>query len=326
MGGSTDGECGFIEGVSVASTSRSEWCVHVAQICSDCDSSEGYLTVNGVSHFFRTVGRGEPFVVLHGGPGMWHDELFPFFDDLAVDHQVVFYDQRGNGRSLMSEITTKNFTVDWLVSDLDELRTVWGFDRISVIGHSWGGLLAMYYASRHPDRVARLVLIDAAPVNTDLLIRSYRELIGRFPDGDWERLEAVYQSVAYLEGDPERHNEAMRLSEGPAFHVPAAREQYFDLVSFDAVTARNMVGISGPAQAIKQGIDVQDDLHRIDCPTLIIHGAEDFIVPEAPTLVQGLIDDAELVIIPDSGHYPFIEQPDAFTRALRSFVNRTRNR
>ena len=124
---------------------------------------------------------------------MWHDELFPFFDDLAIDHQVVFYDQRGNGRSLMSEITMESFAVDWLVSDLDELRNAWGFDRISVVGHSWGGLLGMYYASRHPDRVERLVLVDAAPINTDLLIRSYRELIGRFPDGDWERLEAIYE-------------------------------------------------------------------------------------------------------------------------------------
>ena len=297
----------------------------MTQIPSDRRSSEGYLTVNGVSHFFRTVGWGEPFVVVHGGPGMWHDELFPFFDDLAIDHQVVFYDQRGNGRSLMSEITMENFTVDWLVSDLDELRNGWGFDRISVVGHSWGGLLGMYYASRHPDRVERLVLVDAAPINTDLLIRSYRELIGRFPDGDWERLEAMYESEAYLEGDPECLNEAMRLSEGPTFHVATAREQYFDLVSFDAVTARNMVEISKPAQAIKQGITVQDDLHRIDCPTLIIHGAEDFIVPEAPTLVQRLITNAELVVIPDSGHYPFIEQPEAFTDALRSFINRTRN-
>ena len=298
----------------------------MAQTSSYRDSSEGYLTVNGVLHFFRTIGRGEPFVVLHGGPGMWHDELFPFFDDLAVDHEVVFYDQRGNGGSVMPEITMENFTVDLLVSDLDELRSSWGFERISVIGHSWGGLLAMYYASKHPDRVERLVLVDAAPINTDLLIRSYRELIGRFPEGDWERLEAMYESEAYIEGDPECLNEAMRLSEGPTFHIPVARERYFELVSFDSVTAKAMVEISKPAQAIKREITVQDDLHRIDCPTLIIHGAEDFIVPEAPKLVQGLVTDAELVVIPDSGHYPFIEQPEAFTRALRSFVDRTRIR
>ena len=287
---------------------------------TDRVSSEGYITVNGVAHFYRTVGHGEPFVVLHGGPGMWHDELFPYFDDLARDHRVIFYDQRGNGRSLMPEITKENFTVDWLVSDLDELRNAWGFDRLGIIGHSWGGLLGMYYATRHPKRVKRLVLVDAAPINTDLLIQSYRALVDRFPTGEWERLEAMYGSDAYQAGDPACLNAAMRLSEGPTFHVPAAREEYFDLVAFDAVTARNMVAIAEPAQIIKQRVTVQDDLGKIDCPTLIVHGAEDFIVPEAPRLAQELIPGAALAVIPDSGHYPFIEQPEAFTQALRSFI------
>lgn len=295
-------------------------------IPNDPIASEGYITVNGVAHFYRAIGRGQPFVVLHGGPGMWHDELLPFFDDLAREHQVIFYDQRGNGRSLMAEITRENFTVDWLVSDLDELRNAWGFDRINIVGHSWGGLLGMYYASRHPDRVIRLILVDAAPVNTDLLMRSYRALVSRFPDGEWERLEAMYESDAYLAGDPASHNAAMRLSEGPTFHIPAAREQYFDLVAFDSTTARNMVAISEPARIIKQNVTVQDDLGNISCPTLIVHGTEDFIVPEAPELARELIPDARLVLIPDSGHCPFIEQPEAFGQALRTFIEATRDR
>jgi proline iminopeptidase len=286
-------------------------------------ASEGYATVNGVTHFFRLIGNGDPFVVLHGGPGMWHDELFPYFDDLARDHRVIFYDQRGNGRSLMDEITSENFTVDLLVSDLDELRTTWGYDRINIVGHSWGGLLAMYYASRHPERVERLVLVDPAPISTDLLIQSYRVLVSRFPEGEYDRLEAMYGTDEWLAGDPSIFNEAMRLSEGPTFHVSAARDEYFDLIAFDAVTARNMVAISGPAQAIKQKVTVQEDLGNITSPTLIIHGAEDFIVLEAQELAKKLIPGAQLAVIPESGHYPFIEQPQAFTGTLRSFVEAT---
>lgn len=289
-------------------------------IPSDAVSSEGYVTVNDVAHFYRTIGHGEPFIILHGGPGMWHDELLPFFDDLTRDHQVVFYDQRGNGRSLMPEITRENFTVEWLVSDLEELRKAWGFDRISIVGHSWGGLLGMYYATRHPHRVKRLILVDAAPVNTDLVTQSYRILIDRLSGDDRRLLEEIYESDAYLAGDPACHNAAMRLSEGVTFHVDAAREKYFDIVVFDAVTARNMVAISEPARSIKLNVTVQDDLGKISCPTLIVHGAEDFIVPAAPDLVRRLIPGARLAMISDSGHYPFIEQPEAFTRTLRAFI------
>jgi proline iminopeptidase len=286
-------------------------------------AQEGYAEVNGVSHFYRMIGEGEPFVVLHGGPGMWHDELFPFFRDLARDHQVVFYDQRGNGQSLMEEITPETFTVEWLVADLEELRKLWGFDRISLIGHSWGGLLAMYYAAEHADRLERLILIDSAPVNTELLIRSYHVLRDRFSDEEWAHLEGLYESESYLGGDPASHNEAMRLSEGATFHVAEARDTYFDLVAFDATTARNMVAISGPAQAMKLNITVQDTLGVIDCPTLIVHGEHDFIVAAAPELVHQLIPDSELVVIPDSGHYPFIEQPAIFAETVRRFVNRS---
>lgn len=296
-----------------------------SEIVSDSDPvhKEGYATVNGVTHFYRMIGQGEPFVLLHGGPGMWHDELFPFFDDLSSDHQVVFYDQRGNGKSLMAEITADNFTVDWLVSDLEELRKAWGFDRINIIGHSWGGLLAMYYATEHSHRVERLILVDAAPANTDLLIRSYRALRDRFTETEWNYLQEMCESDAYLAGDPAVLNKAMRLSEGVTFHVPEAREKYFDIVAFDAVTARNMVAISEPARAIKLNVTVQDKLPRIGCPTLIVHGAEDFIVSAAPDLVHQLVPNARLVVIPDSGHYPFIEQPETFSLALRSFINET---
>jgi proline iminopeptidase len=289
----------------------------------DAAQREGYATVNGVAHFYTMIGDGEPFVVLHGGPGMWHDELFPFFDDLASDHLVVFYDQRGNGKSSMREMTPDDFTVDWLVSDLEELRRMWGFDRINVVGHSWGGLLAMYYATEYPDRVTRLILIDAAPVNSDLLVASYQALIDRFTKDEWNHLEALYESGPYLAGDPGTHNEAMRLSEGATFHIADAREKYFDLVAFDAATAANMVAISGPARAMKLNVTVQDKLKNINCPTLIINGREDFIVADAPELVHRLVSNSKLVVIPDSGHYPFIEQPDAFSKALRRFITRT---
>jgi pimeloyl-ACP methyl ester carboxylesterase len=112
----------------------------------------------------------------------------------------------------------------------------------------------------------------------------------------------------------------MRLSEGVTFHVPKARDAYFALISFDAMSARNMVAISGPAGAMKLNITVEANLPAIACPTLIIYGDHDFIVDAAPQLIHDLIPNSELVVVPDSGHYPFIEQPEAFTRALRRFI------
>ncbi len=88
----------------------------------------GYKLVNGVNHFYRIMGQGEPFVMLHGGPGMYHDELVPFFEEFADNRQLIFYDQRGNGKSLMASIDESNFNVDCMVADLEGLRRAFGLE------------------------------------------------------------------------------------------------------------------------------------------------------------------------------------------------------
>lgn len=281
---------------------------------------QGYKTVNGVDHFYRIIGDGEPFVVLHGGPGMYHDELYPFFQDFAASHRVIFYDQRGNGRSLMEPIDSSTFTVELMVEDLEQLRQAFGIEELNIIGHSWGGLLAMYYAVEHPDHVKRLMLISAAPVNTELLIACYERQISMFTPQDWKRVEELWSSERYMAGDPATHNEAMRLSEGVLFHDPANVDIYMEAAAFDSTTAANAVRLNDLARGIKLGIDVQDRLGRISCPTLIVHCSEDFIVPEAPQLAHSMIAGSRLVVLEDSGHYPHIEIPGPFFAALERFI------
>ena len=117
--------------------------------------------VRGVELFERRVGEGPPVVVLHGGPGASHDYLRPGFDLLATGRSLIYYDQRGGGQSPVPAGTP----VGWQeqVADLEELRKQWGFGRMPLVGYSWGGLLAMLYATTHPDRVERLALVSPAP-------------------------------------------------------------------------------------------------------------------------------------------------------------------
>jgi len=284
---------------------------------------QGYFLVNGVNHFYRISGEGEPFVVLHGGPGMYHDELFPFFQDFAKAHKVIFYDQRGNGRSIMEKIDRSTFNVDLLVEDLEGLRQAFDIGQLNIIGHSWGGLLAMYYAVKYPSHVKRLITVDSAPVNTQLLIRSYENQVSRFSEDEWKYLQSLWESEAYLAGDPAIHNEAMRLSEGSVFYNKKMIDRYMEVAAFNAETAKNAVALNDFARDMKLNISVQGGLARITCPTLIIQGEHDFIVPEAPQLAHELIANSEFVFVSDSGHYPYIENPMEFFAALDSFIART---
>ena len=117
--------------------------------------------VRGVTLFERRAGEGPPTIVLHGGPGAHHDYLLPGFDLLAEGRTLVYYDQRGGGQSPVG----RDVPVGWRehVADLDALRELWGLERLTILGYSWGGLLAMLYAVTHPDRIERLALVSPAP-------------------------------------------------------------------------------------------------------------------------------------------------------------------
>ena len=119
-------------------------------------------SVRGVEIFVRRIGQGRPVVVLHGGPGADHEYLRPGFDALAQGRELIYYDQRGGGRSPVA----RDVPVGWTeqVADLEALRELWALDRMTIAGYSWGGLLALLYALEQPDRVERLALVSPAPV------------------------------------------------------------------------------------------------------------------------------------------------------------------
>ena len=168
----------------------------------------------------------------------------------------------------MKSIDKTNFTTELLVDDLDALRKEFGIEKMNMIGHSWGGLLGLYYTSKYPQNVKRLILVDPAPANTELLVKSYENMMTKFSEADWNRLQAMYESEAYIAGDPDAHNEAMRLSEGVTFHNEQAREDYFkNYAVFDETTAKNAVAINEHAREMKLNITVQEQLENITCPT-----------------------------------------------------------
>lgn len=289
----------------------------------DIFHEDGFYTVNGVELYYEVFGEGEPFILLHGGPGMYHDELVPFFMEFAKTHQVIFYDQRGNGKSIMENVNSTTFSTELLVDDIEGLRQAFGIDKLNIIGHSWGGLLSLYYAAKYPENVKRVIAISAAPVNLELLIASYENLISRFSSKEWQYIEGLWNSEEYHAGNPDIHNEAMRLSEGRNFYDPSYVDELMAAASFSAETAVNALALAGLGRDMKLGVSGQERLANITAPTLIINGRQDFIVTEAPELAHELIKNSKLVWIEESGHYPYIEQPRLFFSELEAFIEET---
>jgi proline iminopeptidase len=279
--------------------------------------ASGYTRDTPVPLYWTAYGRaGAPrLLILHGGPGASHDYLLPQMLALGESHDLLLYDQRGGGRSRSDDPT--EFSWQAHVEDLASVAREFALDPLTIVGYSWGALLALLYAKEvfsgagvRPDR---LVLLDPAPATSALRtqfetefarrqqaepIRSMREQLQRsgLADRDAYRQRAFELSVAAYFADPERARDLT------PFRVIGKVQQ----------SVWNSLG----------EYDVTDGLANVACPALVVHGQEDPIPLESSERIAQTLR-ADLVVLADCGHVPYVEQPEKLFAAVTRFLDRS---
>jgi proline iminopeptidase len=268
--------------------------------------------VHGVRIFERRTGSGPPTVVLHGGPGAHHDYLLPGFDALARGRELIYYDQRGGGQSPVSRGTP----VGWReqVADLEELRRQWGLERLTLVGYSWGGLLAQLYATEFPERVGRLALVSPAPAWREMSLEFERRFAERNLAPALQQQRATLRASGLREKNPAEYAQRIfELSVAPYFYDPARAR---DLTPF-RVTGRTQQEVWSSLG----DYDLRPALPKLDIPAIVLQGQDDLIPLESTRTVAQLLS-ADLKLLPRCGHVPYIEAHEEFVRLLDEFLVR----
>ncbi len=270
-----------------------------------------HRTVRGAILFERRLGSGPPVIALHGGPGASFDYMLPGFDALATGRTLIYYDQRGGGRSPVA----REEPVGWRdhVADLDTLREQWGLERLTILGYSWGGLLAQLYATEHPERVERLAVVCPAPswrAARDEFERRFAERnLASEVQAERQRLRESDLRVR----DPEAFQRRMfELSVVAYFHDPEkARE----------LTAFRVVGrVQQETWRSLGDYDLRARLETLrGMPSLVIHGADDPIPLHASQETARRLG-AQLRVLDRCGHCPHVERPDELVPSLDGFL------
>ena len=244
---------------------------------------KGFIPVKTAELFYREIGQGRPMVVVHGGPDFDHTYLLPELDRLSDAYRLIYYDQRGRGKSA-GTVQPEDVSLQSDVEDLDSVREYFQLNSVAVLGHSWGGVLALEYALRHSHHLSHLILMNTGPASYDdyLLLRQDRRSRAT---ADIEALKARASEAQYREGDPDSVAAYYRIHFRAALKQPEHLESVIDRLR-KSFTQEGIL----KARAIEDRLmdetwlwpeyNLLPQLNQLRVPTLVLHGEYDIVPVE----------------------------------------------
>jgi len=266
--------------------------------------------------FARQYGTGEtPILLLTGGPGYSGDYLEEMALRLGKQYRVILPDQRGTGRSVINPWDASRLTIEASVADVEALRAHSEAEQVIVVGHSWGGVLAMAYAAEHGSHVRALVLIGSGGATSSWNMRYSQNIFARLNSDD---MAALFKAQRLMATDPETATVDMIRATAPAMILD--RE----------LALRSTDEYSGPAtltpavtlamQSWLLRYDLGDGLNAIQAPVLIVQGKHDPLGEETAREIADTFSHSNVHFIDDAGHEPYMEQPEPFYEIVEPFL------
>ena len=283
---------------------------------------ESRIPVGNAQLYSREIGNGTAIIILHGGPDFDHSYLLPDMDRLADSFRLIYYDQRGRGRSAQG-VQPDDVTLASDIADLEKVRQYFHLDSVVLLGHSWGTVLALEYALRYPERVSRLILLNPAPASTDDYKQLRKEWLEKRPD-DMDRRKAVADSTAYKEGDPDAVTAYYRIHFKPALVRPEDYEKLIERLraSFTREGILKARAIESRLMNETWSLPAYNLLPRLkslNIPTLVISGDHEFIPAGTAEHITQAIPNARLITLKDCGHFSYLECPLAMRQQIDAF-------
>lgn len=274
---------------------------------------EVWVDHDGISHYVRVFGEGEPILLINGGPGMNSNGFEGLASTLTDNYQVILYDQRGTGKSVMENPSPSSLTLGMMAADIEMIRIALEIDEWVVMGQSFGGILAYYYASKYPTRIRGM--IQSSSGGMDLAIRGnvliqdrltamQRDSLSYYQNlvniGETEYLPKVRQflAYAYVVDDSHAPQIANRLAEAN--------------MEINQMVWNNMAA---------NEYDVKQEMLSFQSPVLIIQGELDVVDIKLAETAHAILPESTLRIVPRSGHYGWVENPDYYYGEIYSFLS-----
>ena len=285
---------------------------------SDVEAGGRYVDVGDTRLYVVERGNGYPLLVFHGGPGLDHHSFGDYLDALADEYRLILVDQRSNGRS--DRAPEETWTLEQMAADVSSLARAMDLERYAVLGHSYGGFVVLQHAVDFPGEAAQTIVSSGIPsarflehVSKNLAAFEPVELREQVTNS-WEREKSVRTQEEVVEL---LHDQWPFQFADP--HDPRIEE-------YERRTAGSIYSTDVLRRFASEeygGIEVEDRLHDVTQPVLVLAGRHDRTcsVEAAQAIAEG-VRQGELVVFESSGHMTFVEENDVYVRIVRDFLKR----
>lgn len=278
-----------------------------AQLKSKIKTADGMIA-------YQKFGEGDPVLIINGGPGMNSDGFAPLAELLSESNTAIIYDQRGTGASELHELKASSMTMDLMVEDIEDLRKELGYDNWIVLGHSFGGMLAYAYAAKYPERVK--AMIQSHSGGLDLDIRNGPSTISRLSQTERDSL-THYSTQIRLGDDSEETNYKRALFLAPAYLYD---KSLAPKIAKRLTQGNSMINSWVWNDLVRIRFDVSEEMKNFKKPVLVLIGENEVVPVRLAEKAHSILPNSKLVIMPQCGHYGWLERPDIYLKEVRQFM------
>lgn len=278
--------------------------------------TEGYSTNSDASKtYYKTFGKGEPLLIINGGPGMNSNGFEDMAKTLAENQETIIYDQRGTGKSKLQDLNSKTISMKIMADDIESLRKHLKIKKWNILGHSFGGMLASYYATIYPNSIDKIVFSSSGGI--DLTLLKTENLIER------NLTKAEKDSLNYWNAKIEKGDTShdTRLGRGRALAPAYVYDQKYVPIIAERLTQGNSK-INGLLWDDMQKIhfDCKSKLKTFKNSVLIIQGKQDVISNEIGELAHKTLPNSKLILLENCRHYGWLDAKEKYFSEVNSFL------
>ncbi|CAN5380652.1 alpha/beta hydrolase [soil metagenome] len=290
----------------------------LAFFCNSCNGQkDGYaISKDNTPIYYKTFGDGKPLLIINGGPGMNSEGFESLAKQLSENRMTIIYDQRGTGKSALPILDSTTISMQLMIDDIESIRKTLKIEKWSVLGHSFGGMLASYYATQNPESIDKLILSSSGGIDLGLLNYVNESINSKLTKS---QLDSVSYWNEKINAGDTSHFAKLQKGKNLA-HAYVIDPKYLPVIAERLTQGNPTVNQLIWNSLFSIQFDCAEKLKTFDHPVLIIQGKEDIIHSETAEIAHKVLKHSKVVYMEHCIHYGWLDNEKVYFREINSFL------